>query len=61
LVDVSETGTSTNTEKYVNVFYILDGGAETPFTTSSSNIGNFGSVTATQSFASGSSVQIIVR
>ncbi len=61
LVDLSETGTSTNIEKYANVFYILDGGSETPFANNSSNIGNFGSVTATQSIANGSSVQVVIR
>ncbi len=58
---VSETGSSTNTLKYVKVYYKLDGGAETLFSVNGENIGNFGSVTASQNISSGSNIQIIVR
>ncbi|MCF6240376.1 MAG: lamin tail domain-containing protein, partial [Bacteroidales bacterium] len=58
---VSETGSSTNTSKYVKVYYKLDGGAETLFAINGENIGNFGSVTASQNISSGTNIQIIVR
>lgn len=58
---VSETGSSTNTLKYVKVYYKLDGGAEILFSTNGDNTGNFGSVTASQNISSGTNIQIIVR
>ena len=60
-INVSETGSSTSTDKYVRVYYKLDGGAETLFETNGDNTGNFGSTTASQNIASGTSIQIIVR
>ncbi|MEN8119669.1 MAG: lamin tail domain-containing protein [Bacteroidota bacterium] len=60
-VETSETGPSINTNKYVKVFYKLDGGIETLFDTNGDNIGNWSSATATQSIGTASTVQIIVR
>ncbi|OQX97187.1 MAG: hypothetical protein B6I20_13230, partial [Bacteroidetes bacterium 4572_117] len=60
-VDASETGSSTNTEKYVKVYYKLNGGGETLFETNGENIGNWASATASQSITTASTVQIIVR
>ena len=58
---VSETGSSTNVLKYVKVYYKLDGGIETLFETNGENIGNFGSLTASQAIAAGTNIQIVVR
>ncbi len=60
-VATSETGTSANTNKYVKLFYRLDGGAETAFAVNSASIGNWSSAAATQSNLYGASVQIIAR
>ena len=57
----SETGSSTSTNKYVKLFYRLDGGAETAFAGNPANIGNWSSATATQSNLCGTTVQVIAR
>ena len=57
----AETGSSTNTDKYVKCFYILDEGVEIPFETNAENIGNWDNVIALQSGLNGSSLQVIVR
>ncbi|MFA6173790.1 MAG: hypothetical protein WC701_08890, partial [Kiritimatiellales bacterium] len=57
----SETGSSTSTGKYVNLFYRLDGGTETAFAINATNVGNWSSATAMQSNLCGSTVQIIAR
>jgi hypothetical protein len=60
-IDVSETGSSSNTNKYLKFYYKLDGGSETLFETNGSNVGNFTSAVATQSGLNGSNLQIIAR
>ncbi|NOU35794.1 MAG: hypothetical protein HOO88_03360 [Kiritimatiellaceae bacterium] len=57
----SETGSSVSTNKYVKLFYRLDGGAETAFTVNPANVGNWGSAAAVQSNLCGTTVQIIAR
>ncbi len=58
-VDVSEDGNSEE-EDYINVYYRLDGGAETGFNTNGNNDANFTSATATAT-VSGNAVEIIIR
>ncbi len=60
-VNVSETGTSANTNKYVKVYYSLNGGAETLFESNGQNIGNFTSGLASQTCLNGNTIQIIIR
>jgi len=60
-VETSETGSSSNTEKYVKVYYKLNSGTETLFETNGENIGNWSSATASQSITTASTVQIVVR
>ncbi len=60
-VNISETGPSTNILKYVKIYYILDAGVETLFEANGENIGNFGSVIASQSGLNGDNLQIVVR
>jgi hypothetical protein len=57
----SETGSSVSTGKYVKLFYCLNGGPETAFAVNSSNVGNWGSATASQSNLCGATVQIVAR
>ncbi|HPR82775.1 MAG TPA: hypothetical protein PLD51_02860 [Pontiellaceae bacterium] len=57
----AETGSSASTNKYVKLFYRLDGGAETAFAVNPVNAGNWGSATAAQSNLYGSTVQIVAR
>lgn len=58
---VSETGSSASTSKYVNLFYRLNGSAETSFAINPVNVGNWTSATAAQSNLYGATVQIIAR
>jgi hypothetical protein len=60
-VAASETGSSTSTSKYVKLFYRLNGGAETAFSSNAVHVGNWGSATAVQSNLCGSTVQIVAR
>jgi phosphatidylserine/phosphatidylglycerophosphate/cardiolipin synthase-like enzyme len=60
-VDTSETGSSSSASKYVQLYYRLNGGAETAFAVSPTNTGNWGSATATHSHLYGDTVQIIAR
>ncbi|MGE4488967.1 MAG: putative Ig domain-containing protein [Kiritimatiellales bacterium] len=60
-VDTSETGSSANANKYVKLFYRVNGEAETAFSINPESIGNWGSATATQSNLYGSTVQVIAR
>jgi gliding motility-associated-like protein len=48
-------------EDYIKIFYKLDGGAETPFTTNGNNVGNFASGTASVSGLVGTNLQIVIR
>lgn len=58
---VAETGSSTSVEKYVKVYYQLDGGVEIPFQENGENIGNWGSLEAKQSGISGNQLVVVVR
>jgi len=58
----SETGSATNTaQKYLKVFYKVDGGGEILFAENGINTGNWGSATAAQKELSGQTLQIVVR
>jgi hypothetical protein len=58
----SETGSNTNaTLKYLKAFYMLNDGAEIPFTINSENRGNWGSAVAEQKGLVGEKLQIVVR
>jgi len=59
-VTVSEQGNSENTD-FVDVYYILDGGPETLFTTNGQNNANFSTQIAQQTGLNGTNVQIVVR
>ncbi len=59
--NVSELGSLNYANKYVKVYYSLDAGAETSFELNGQNIGNFGSLIASQNCLNGSSIQIIIR
>ncbi|MFN8258441.1 MAG: lamin tail domain-containing protein [Bacteroidales bacterium] len=60
-VNVSETGTSTNVNKYVKLYYSLNGGPESQFSVNGQNIGNFGSSVASENCLNGNSLQVIIR
>jgi hypothetical protein len=59
-VDLAETSVVNNTE-YIRVYYSVDGGTETLFSTNGDNTNTFGSVTATQDSLIGTTLQIIIR
>ncbi|MCF8367621.1 MAG: PKD domain-containing protein [Bacteroidales bacterium] len=59
-VDIS-SGNGMENSDYLNVYYALNGGAETPFTTNGLNTGNLGNLQATEAGLSGNNVSIIVR
>jgi hypothetical protein len=59
-VSISETG-SLDANDYIKLYYKLDGGAETLFSTNGSNIDDFTALTASQSGLSGSTLQIIIK
>ena len=59
-VDVFEQGNNTNTD-YVDVYYILDGGTETLFSTNGQNNANYTSQIAQQTGLNGSTLQIVIR
>ena len=61
VLDISETGSSTNVSKYVRVYYVLDASPETLFETNGDNTGNFGSQTSSQTLLNGSTLQLVVR
>jgi len=46
---------------YLNVYYKLNGGAETQFTTNGANTGTYGARTASHNGLSGTTLQIVVR
>lgn len=60
-VDVSNGGNMDGGSDYLNVSYILDGGAETFFTVNGENSADFPNQTASQSGLSGNVVTIVVR
>ncbi|MDQ2179612.1 lamin tail domain-containing protein, partial [Marinifilum sp. D714] len=57
----AETGTSTNENKYIKLFYKVDGGAEQLFTVNGENIGNWGSKEASINGLYGSELEIVIR
>ena len=57
----SETGSSTSSSKYIQFFYILDNNEEIPFRTNGDNIGNWGSVTASETGINGDSLVLVVK
>ncbi len=58
---LGETGSSNTTGKYVKIYYKIDTGAETLFSTNGEQIGNFGKVDAKQTALNGNKLQIIVK
>jgi len=60
-VDIFEVAGDFEGDDYVDVYYILDGGAETLFTTNGSNTEDFGSTVASQTGLNGSTIQIIIK
>ena len=59
-VDLSESGPMENSD-YIRVFYIIDGGSETFFTTNGNLRNDFSSATASVSDLNGNSLQIVIR
>lgn len=59
-VAISETG-SLDANDYIKLYYKIDGGAETLFSTNGSNVDDFTALTASQSGLSGSTLQIIIK
>lgn len=59
-VDLTESGTL-ESDDYIRVYYKLNGGTETLFTTNGSNSDDFTSRTASVSGLSGTTLQIVVR
>tara|TARA_R110002050_G_scaffold158191_2_gene286982 strand:- start:6418 stop:9483 length:3066 start_codon:yes stop_codon:yes gene_type:complete len=59
-VDVAETGNLAGTE-YIRVYYKLDGGTETLFSSNGDNTDDFTAAVATHDSLFGSTVQIVVR
>ncbi|WP_421917901.1 lamin tail domain-containing protein [Marinifilum sp.] len=57
----SETGTSSNTNKYIKLFYKIDNGSEHAFDENGENIGNWGSVEASTAGISGKEMVIVIR
>lgn len=57
---LQETG-SQESNDYLNLYYILDGGSEVAFATNGENYNDFGSVTAEQTGLNGSTLQIVAR
>ena len=60
-VATSENGSSASTNKYVKLFYRLNGGTETAFAINAFNVGNWTNALAVQSNLYGSTVQLIAR
>ncbi len=58
-IDIREVGTM-EVSDYINLYYKLDGGPQTVFSTHGSNHGNFGSATAEQTGLNGSTLVIII-
>ncbi|MEE4311148.1 MAG: choice-of-anchor D domain-containing protein [candidate division KSB1 bacterium] len=58
--DVAEVGTSESAD-YIDLYYKIDGGAETIFSVNGNNVGEFTAVTASQFGLSGTTVQIIIK
>ncbi len=59
-IDYSRSG-NFGSNDYIAFYYVLDGGAETLFSTNGYNNKNFGSGTATQTGLNGTTLQIVVR
>ncbi len=60
-VSVSDGGGGLEGSDYIRLYYKLDGGAETLFSTNGDNSGNFGNLTASQTGLTGASLQLIVK
>lgn len=60
-VTTSENGSSTSTNKYVKLFYKLNGGAEIAFAINAFTVGNWTNALATQSNLCGSTIQVVAR
>ncbi|MCA1741048.1 MAG: hypothetical protein LC630_00980, partial [Bacteroidales bacterium] len=59
-VYLSEVGTLENTD-YIRVYYSINGGPETLFTTNGNNVDDFGTRTASVTNLSGNNLRIIIR
>jgi len=60
-VDVFKVNGTMEPSDYVNVYYKLDGGSETLFSTNGANADDFPARTASQSGLNGSTLEIIIR
>ena len=58
---VAETGSSTNEQKYIRVYYRLNGGQETLWDSNSDMVGDYGTVTASHNGLKGNSIILVVR
>lgn len=58
---LAETGSSTNTNKYIRAYYVIDGSSENLLEINADNEGNWGSSDASQSNISGSTLELIIR
>ena len=58
--ELSETGNQENSD-YIRIYYSLNGGAETLFSTNGDNFNDFGTVTASQAGLNGNNIIIVVR
>ena len=59
-VSISETG-NLNASDYIKLYYKIDGGSETLFSTNGSNVDDFSPLTASQSNLSGETLEIIIK
>ncbi|WP_209319921.1 lamin tail domain-containing protein, partial [Ancylomarina longa] len=57
----AETGSSTSSSKYIKLSYIIDNKEEIPLSINGENIGNWGSLTASETGISGDTLVVIVR
>jgi gliding motility-associated-like protein len=59
-INLESNGPMENAD-YLNVFYVLDGGAEVPFPTNGQNVNNFGNRVATADNLNGNTLRIVIR
>ncbi|PKQ62537.1 hypothetical protein BZG02_12505 [Labilibaculum filiforme] len=58
---LAETGSSTSASKFAKAYYVLDGAEEILLEGNGDNVGNWGSVNASQSGLNGNSLEIVIR
>jgi hypothetical protein len=60
-IDANETGNLEAIGDYINFYYVLDGGPETPFGTNGLNTGDFNNIEASHMGLLGTTLQIVIR